>query len=78
MNIPKAAPVMFQELMEKCWKQNPKERPDFYEILSLLNVSNLSLDQSEIEKQSKQLVIQEYQTGQLGTGQSKEEYNLSN
>ncbi|KAL9641801.1 hypothetical protein ABK040_011787 [Willaertia magna] len=29
-------PAFFKELMEMCWKQNPKERPNTFELLELL------------------------------------------
>ncbi|XP_074572426.1 serine/threonine-protein kinase STY46-like [Curcuma longa] len=36
--IPKDAHPKLAELLEKCWKQNPVERPDFSEILEILEL----------------------------------------
>ena len=36
MEIPRNCPAVLQKIMKACWKHDPKERPEFKEILEML------------------------------------------
>lgn len=40
-NIPKEIPEDIASLIQKCWKRNPSERPEFPEIVEILNNFNM-------------------------------------
>jgi len=40
-NIPTNCPPILKKIMELCWRQSPEERPDFNEILDLLEIETV-------------------------------------
>ena len=38
-------PENYQELIQKCWKQDPNERPTFDEIVEILKNDNFALEE---------------------------------
>jgi len=37
LTIPSSCPEKYSQLMSACWKVEPKERPNFYSVLTLLD-----------------------------------------
>jgi hypothetical protein len=38
MTIPESCPQQLRKIMEVCWKAEPKDRPEFTEILEMLKL----------------------------------------
>ena len=47
MEIPKDCPPILSNIMNLCWKQDPIERPNFYDIIQLLKEKNTNNNTSE-------------------------------
>lgn len=39
--IPKDCPQVLRSLMQRCWNNNPAKRPQFAEIIAILNRQNV-------------------------------------
>jgi len=53
LSIPDDCPEQWKKLMLACWAQDPKDRPDFDDMLSILESNHLQL---LLEKQQQQVV----------------------
>lgn len=45
--IPPDCPALLKDLMCRCWTTEPEERPEFWEILRLLNMCRMSISNSQ-------------------------------
>ncbi|XP_010451039.1 PREDICTED: serine/threonine-protein kinase STY17-like [Camelina sativa] len=48
--IPKQTHPKLTELLEKCWQQDPAQRPDFAEIIEMLNILVHEVGEDERQK----------------------------
>ena len=53
--IPATIPEIFRQLLNRCWAQNPKERPSFDEIIEILAKDECTIDGCDIKR------LREYQ-----------------
>ena len=70
MEIPQCQPVL-QEVMSRCWKQDPQERPEFKEILEMIKQTNTIDEVSEPQYQN----LVEYKVTNLESNQDSTLYN---
>jgi len=74
MEIPEHCPPVLAQIMKRCWLEDPAKRPDFSEILDLLDSANDSVEQRSKDFQHPSTVA--YQAASPGVEQVEAYQNV--